>query len=108
MSNWKQGEQRTKTFYITDADGNAVSVTDVVGVLYEVKTNKVIQRFDEDEANPSPEYIGDNKFKFTFTPAITRLCPLNTEIWFDILVNDIYRIYRGKIGYVTQSPLSNG
>jgi len=108
MSYFTAGTKIEKIFWIENAEtSESVDISDVVGSLYEVKTNRVVQRFDNEGENPAPEDLGNNQFKFTFTPEITRRCPIGVELWFDVYAGNIERIFRGKFGTALQSPLSN-
>lgn len=108
MSTFTQGDKLEKTFWIEDSEtGEAVDISNLVGMLYEVKTNRPIQRFDSDGVNPAPTDLGEGQFKFTFTPEITRLCPVGVEVWFDVWVGSMERIFRGRFGTALKSPLSD-
>lgn len=108
MSTFVQGEQRDKTFYVKSKVTNLpIAISDLKASLYEVKTNKEIQRFDNEGTNPAPIDLGEGLFKFTFTADITRKCPVGVEVWFDIYVGSLERIFRGRFGTATKSPLSD-
>lgn len=107
MSTFVWGEQRVKTFYVKNKDtGDAVEISDLTASLYNPKTLQEYQRFDGDGVNPAPEYLGNNIYQFTFTEEILRKCPIGVEVWFDIKVGSMERIFRGKFGTATKSPLS--
>lgn len=102
-----QGETRKKRFYITDSNGHVVAISNVVAIMYDVKSNAVIQRFDNGGVNPAVEDLGGGYVRITATPDITRKCPEGKEIWIDILVGNMERIFRGRFGTALKSPLSN-
>lgn len=99
---FKQGEKVDKLFYIHNTTtGERVATTDVVGVLWEVKTGRVISRYQ------NPEDLGNNVHKFTIPPADTRKCPIGVELWFDVYVGNIVKIFSGKFGTAQYSPLKD-
>lgn len=100
------GEKIYKLFYIKQEDSDEpVPISQVMGALYEGRTGRIIQMFDGIDDNPSPEEIDDYIFRFTLTPEITMKCAKVTEeLWFDVLVKDFGRIFRGPIG--KPKPLS--
>lgn len=99
---FKQGDKVEKLFYIENTTtGERVSTSGVVGVLWEVKTGRVISRY------PAPENMGENIHKFTIPPADTRKCPIGVELWFDVYVDNIVKIFSGVFGTALFSPLSN-
>ena len=97
-----QGETIKKRFYITDSNGLVVAITNIVAVMYDVKSGATIQRFDSGGTNPAVEDLGGGYVRITATPAITRKCPEGKEVWIDILVGNIERIFRGRFG--THTP----
>jgi len=108
MSTFVQGEKREKTFFVKNSTtGLPVEISYLIASLYEVKTNREIQRFDSDGVNPAPEDLGNGYFKFKFTEDITRKCPVGIEVWFDIYVGSLGRIFRGKFGTASKSTLSS-
>lgn len=108
MSTFVQGEQREKTFYVKNkGTDEIIAISDLTASLYEVKTNREIQRFDSDGTNPAPIDLSGGYFKFVFTPDITRKCPVGVEVWLDIYVGSLERIFRGRFGTATKSPLSS-
>lgn len=107
MSTFVQGEERKKTFYVKSKEtGQPVSISDIKASLYEVKTNREVARFDS--VTNKPTDLGNGLYQFTFTSDITKKCPVGAEIWFDVYVGSMKRIFRGKFGVATKSPLSNG
>lgn len=102
-----QGETRKKRFYITDSNGIVVAISNITAVMYDIKSGAIVQRFDNGGVNPAVEDLGEGYVRITATPAITRKCPEGKEVWIDILVGNMERIFRGKFGTAYKSPLSN-
>lgn len=94
------GEKIHKLFYVKqEGSDDPLPATQVLGALYELRTGRTIQMFDGLNGNPLPEALPNHQFRFTLTPAITMKCAgINEELWFDVLVKDYGRIFRGKIG----------
>lgn len=111
MKTFTQGNLFDKLFWIEELDdsGNVIGVETISGVsaiLYEVKTNKVIHRFDDNEGNTAPIDLGNGVFQF-YSEEATAKCPVGVPVWFDIRVESHNTIYRSEFGKALKSPLSD-
>jgi hypothetical protein len=111
MKTFTQGNPFDKLFWIEQVDdaGNVIGVETISGVtakLYEVKTNKVIHTFDDQEGNTPPVDLGNGVFRF-YSEEATAKCPVGVPVWFDIKVDSHKTIYRSEFGKALKSPLSD-
>lgn len=100
------GAEYSKTFFAKQGD-EVIPATGITASLYDPKSQREYQRFDNGGTNPALEDLGEGYFKVTATPEISRKFPHGVEIWLAISIGSHKKIFAGVFGTFYTNPLSD-